>query len=134
MRQFSIPVRVYIEDTDVGGVVFYANYLKYMERARTESLRDVGVNLDLWHRQHRRLFVVRSVVVDYHLPARFDDQLIVSANIVTFKPASIEMEQPIYRGDEQLISSTVRIACVDADTLTPKAIPKVIREAITREH
>jgi len=132
MRQFSIPVRVYIEDTDVGGIVFYANYLKFMERARTESLRHAGVNLDHLHRQHRRLFVVRSVMVDYHIPARYDDQLTVSANIMTFRPASIEMEQPIHRGDELLISSTVRLACVDADSLTPTAIPKVIREALTR--
>lgn len=130
MREFSIPVRVYIEDTDVGGIVFYANYLKFMERARTEHLRHAGVNLDQLHRQHRRLFVVRSVSVDYHIPARYDDQLTVSANIMTFKPASIEMEQPISRGNELLISSTVRLACVDADTLKPTAIPTAIKEAI----
>ncbi len=128
-----MPVRVYIEDTDAGGIVFYANYLKFMERARTECLRDVGVDLDALHRQHRRLFVVRKVSVDYHLPARYDDQLTVNANIVTFRPASIVMEQPIYRGEELLISSTVRLACVDADTLAPTAIPNIIREAMTRE-
>ena len=133
MREFSIPIRVYIEDTDVGGIVFYANYLKFMERARTECLRHAGVNLDQLHRLHRRLFVVRSVVVDYHIPARYDDQLTVSANIMTFRPASIEMEQPIHRGDELLISSNVRLACVDADTLTPKAIPTVLKEAMIRE-
>lgn len=133
MRQFSIPVRVYIEDTDAGGIVFYANYLNFMERARTERLRHAGVDLDYWHQQQRRLFVVRSVLVDYHRPARYDDQLTVNANIMTFKPASIAMEQPIYRGSELLISSTVRLACVDADNLAPVAIPKEIREAMTRE-
>ncbi len=133
MRQFSLPVRIYIEDTDAGGIVYYANYLRYMERARTESLRHAGVDLDLWHRQHRRLFVVRSVVVDYHMPARYDDQLMVDANIVTLRPASIVMEQPVFRNDQLLISSTVKLACVDADTLTPTAIPKPIREAMTRE-
>jgi len=133
MRHFSIPVRIYIEDTDAGGIVFYANYLKYMERARTEALRHAGVNLDHVHRQQRRLFVVRSVLVDYHHPARYDDQLMVNANIMTIRPASIVMEQPIYRSDELLISSTVRLACVDADTMTPTAIPKAIREAMTRE-
>jgi len=130
MREFSIPVRVYIEDTDAGGIVFYANYLKFMERARTESLRHAGVNLDHLHRQHRRLFVVRSVMINYHIPARYDDQLTVSANIMTFRPASIEMEQPIHRGDELLTSSTVRLACVDADTLAPIAIPATISTAI----
>jgi len=133
MREFSIPVRVYIEDTDAGGIVFYANYLKFMERARTERLRHAGINLDHLHLQHRRLFVVRSVVVNYHIPARYNDQLTVSANIMTFKPASIEMEQPIKRGNELLISSTVRLACVDADTLAPTAIPNAIREAMTSE-
>ena len=127
MREFSIPVRVYIEDTDVGGIVFYANYLKFMERARTESMRHAGVNLDQLHRQHRRLFVVRSMVIDYHLPARYDDLLTVSANIMTFRPASIEMDQSIHRDDERLISSTVRLACVDADSFMPSAIPTVIK-------
>jgi len=86
--------------------VFYANYLKFMERARTERLRHAGINLDHLHLQHRRLFVVRSVVVNYHIPARYNDQLTVSANIMTFKPASIEMEQPIKRGNELLISTS----------------------------
>ena len=133
MRQFSMPVRVYIEDTDAGGIVYYANYLKFMERARTECLRQAGVELDLWHRQHRRLFVVRSVAVEYQSPARYDDQLIVNANIVTLKPASIVMEQPVFRDNQLLISSTVQLACVDADSLTPTAIPKSIREAMICE-
>ena len=131
MVQFSIPVRVYIEDTDAGGIVYYANYLRYMERARTECLRHAGINLDQWHQLQRRLFVVRNVKVDYHMPARYDDQLIVCANIVTFRPASIVMEQPIYRGEQLLISSTVKLACVNADTLSPTAIPKSITEAMT---
>lgn len=133
MRQFSILVRVYIEDTDAGGIVYYANYLKYMERARTECLRAAVVNLDHWHRERRRLFVVRSVKLDYHLPAQFDDELTVSANIMTIRPASIVMEQPIFRGEQCLLTSTVKLACVDADTLAPTAIPNEIKEAITRE-
>lgn len=133
MRPFSMPVRVYIEDTDAGGIVYYANYLKYMERARTECLRDAGVDLHYWQHQHRRLFVVRSVSVEYHRPARFDDLLTVNANIMTFRPASIVMEQPVYRNDELLLSSTVRLACIDADTLSPTVIPNPIREAMTRE-
>lgn len=131
MRQFSIPVRVYLEDTDAGGIVFYANYLRYMERARTDCLREAGIDLDVWQRQHRRLFVVRSVSVDYHAPARFNDQLVVSANIVTLKRASMVVEQPIYRDDTLLISSVVKLACIDADTLSPTAIPTPIKEAMT---
>jgi len=133
MSVFSMMVRVYIEDTDAGGIVFYANYLKYMERARTECLRNAAVNLDHWHREHRRLFVVRSVTLDYHLPAQFDDQLTVHANIMTIRPASIVMEQPIFRGEQLLLSSTVKLACVNADTLAPTAIPNAIREAMTHE-
>lgn len=133
MSQFSMQVRVYIEDTDAGGIVYYANYLKYMERARTECLRESAIDLDLWHREHRRLFVVRSVAVDYHLPAQFDDQLTVNANIMTIRPASIVMEQPIFRGEQLLLSSTVKLACVDADSLAPTAIPNAIKEAMTRE-
>lgn len=133
MSQFSMQVRVYIEDTDAGGIVFYANYLKYMERARTESLRAADINLDQWHREHRRLFVVRTVKVDYHLPAQLDDQLTVNANIMSIRPASIVMEQPIYRGEQLLLSSTVKLACVDADSLAPTAIPTAIKEAMTHE-
>jgi len=128
-----MPTRVYIEDTDAGGIVYYANYLKFMERARTEYLREVGIDLDLWQQKHRRLFVVRSVSVDYHIPARFNDLLSVQANTMTLRPASIVLEQPIYRGDELLLSSTVRLACVDADTLTPTVIPNQIKEAMTSE-
>lgn len=133
MRKFSLLVRVYLEDTDAGGIVFYANYLKFMERARTECLRAAKIDLGHWQREHKRLFVVRSVTIDYHLPAQFDDQLTVSANIMTIRPASIVMEQPIFRGDQLLLSSTVKLACVDADTLAPTAIPNAMREAITRE-
>jgi len=127
-----MQVRVYIEDTDAGGIVYYANYLKFMERARTECLRAAAIDLDQWHREHRRLFVVRTVKVDYHLPALFDDQLTVNANIMTIRPASIVMEQPIYRGEQLLLSSTVKLACVDADSLAPTAIPNAIKEAMTR--
>jgi len=81
MQSFSWPIRVYIEDTDAGGIVFYANYLKYMERARTEALRSLGFELDQWQNDERRLFVVRSIEVDYHKPAKFNEQLCVHANM-----------------------------------------------------
>ncbi len=126
-------IRVYIEDTDAGGIVYYANYLRFMERARTEWLRSCGIELDLWQHQHRKLFVVRSVQIDYRSPARFNDQLIASAKLMTFKAASLVCEQRIMRDDMLLSEATVVIVCVDADTLKPCAIPTEIKEAITRE-
>lgn len=127
-----MPIRVYIEDTDAGGVVFYANYLKYMERARTECLREQGIDLGHWQHTQRRLFVVRSATIDYRKPARCDDLLHVSANIVTLKRASLVLSQPVMREQSLLVEATVRLACVDADTLLPKAIPVEIQEALTR--
>lgn len=133
MSQFSIPIRVYIEDTDAGGIVFYANHLRFMERARTEWLRANGIELDVWQNDHRRLFVVRSVHIDYHSPARFNDQLTVGANLVTLKPASLICEQPIWCGKRLLSQAQVALACVDADTFSPRAIPTPIKEAVSRE-
>ncbi len=133
MASFSWPIRVYIEDTDAGGVVFYANYLKYMERARTEKLRALGIELDHWQDELRRLFVVRTIEVKYHKPARFNEQLRVHATIQTMKRASLICHQPIYRGDELLIDASVQLACVDADSLSPVAIPAAMQEAFRRE-
>ena len=128
-----MPVRVYIEDTDAGGIVYYANYLKYMERARTECLRSCGIELGEWQYRQRRLFVVSSLEIKYQQPARYDDQLTVCANIMTLRSASMIIEQPVFRNDEALVKATVRLACVDADTLSPAAIPLPIKEAMTRE-
>lgn len=129
-REFSISTRVYIEDTDAGGVVFYASYLRFMERARTEALRARGVSLGEWQDRHRRLFVVRTVHVDYLAPARLDDVLTVFADITTIKRASLVCEQPILAGDRKLVEATVRLACIDADTLAPVAIPGKLLERI----
>jgi len=126
-------IRVYVEDTDAGGIVYYANYLRFMERARTEWLRACGIELDLWQHQHRRLFVVRSVQIDYRSPARFNDQLIAGAKFVTVKSASLVCEQRIMRGDTLITDATVVLVCVDADTFKPCAIPTAIKKAVTRE-
>ncbi|NND89911.1 MAG: tol-pal system-associated acyl-CoA thioesterase [Granulosicoccus sp.] len=133
MSQFSLPIRVYLEDTDAGGIVFYASYLRYMERARTEWLRACGIELDHWQNVRRRQFVVRSVSIDYRSPARFNDQLTAGTRLVTLKSASLVCEQPVMRGDMELTTAVVKLVCVDADTLAPCAIPTEIREAITRE-
>ncbi|WP_020159987.1 MULTISPECIES: tol-pal system-associated acyl-CoA thioesterase [Methylobacter] len=133
MKRFIWPVRVYYEDTDAGGVVFHANYLKFFERARTEMLRAMG------HEQDRlmaegTIFVVRSVQVDYLLPARFNDQLQVSAEISFIKKASFDFEQQITRGDEVLCRGVIRIACLNAETMRPKVIPESLQEQLKNEY
>lgn len=130
MSNNSIPIRVYIEDTDAGGIVYYANYLRYMERARTEWLRACGIELDLWQEQHRTLFVVQSVQIDYRTPARFNDLLQADCQLVMLKSASLVCEQRVLRDATLLTRATVRLVCVDADTLSPRAIPKEIKEAL----
>jgi acyl-CoA thioester hydrolase len=116
---------VYYEDTDSGGVVYYANYLKFMERARTERLRAMGFEQDDLCREEGILFTVHSVRVDYRQPARFNDALEVSADITAVRRASLEFSQNIRRCGEQgvLCSGRIRIACVDALTLKPTALP-----------
>jgi acyl-CoA thioester hydrolase len=128
---FIWPVRVYYEDTDAGGVVFYANYLKFFERARTEMLRSLGYELDELAATANILFVVRSVQVDYLKPARFNQQLAVSAKIATSSKTSLTFEQTISHGDTVLCTSLIRIACVDASSLRPKAIPDYLLEQLT---
>ena len=109
---FVWPVRVYYEDTDSGGVVYYANYLKFMERARTEYLRHLGYEQDELIKNENIIFAVRTINVDYHKPARFNEQLEVSARVIECKKASMLFEQVICRKqDSQLLSSgTNRIA------------------------
>ena len=123
-------VRVYIEDTDAGGVVFYANYLRYLERARTEALRAAGVDLVEWQARHRRLFVVRRVRIDYLVPARLDDELTVHAQIRTLSRASLTLEQPIERAGARVVDAEVTLACIDADSLRPVRIPAPLAAAL----
>ncbi|MDD5114327.1 MAG: tol-pal system-associated acyl-CoA thioesterase [Methylobacter sp.] len=134
MHSFSWPVRVYYEDTDAGGVVFYANYLKFFERARTEMLRAMGYEQDRLIAEQGIIFVVRSVQVDYLLPARFNELLQVTAKVSVAKKASLTFEQIITRDDAVLTSGVIRIACLDANTMRPKAIPEILLEQLTHEH
>lgn len=131
MTEFSWPVRVYYEDTDAGGVVFYANYLKFFERARTEMLRHLGFEQDQLREQEGLLFVVRSVQVDYLKPARFNEQIDVSAKIIERKKTSLIFEQSIMRQRDLLCTGVVRIACLDAQSMKPKLIPNVILHQLT---
>lgn len=134
MNPFTWPVRVYYEDTDAGGVVFHSNYLNFFERARTEMLRSLGYEQDELRAKEGIIFVVRSVTVDYLVPARFNDQLQVSADITDAKKASLTFKQLITREDSILCSSLIRIACLDASTLRPKAIPDYLLEQLKNEH
>ena len=130
---FIWPVRVYYEDTDSGGVVYYANYLKFMERARTEYLRHLGYEQDALIKNENIVFAVRSVSLDYHKPARFNEQLEVTAQVIECKKASMLFKQIITRKEDSklLCSGTVRIASLMADSFKPCAIPKTIREIIS---
>ena len=133
-EKFIWPVRVYYEDTDAGGVVFYANYLKFFERARTEMLRAMGHEQDHLTATEGSIFVVRAVQVDYLSPARFNELLQVSAKVSLAKKASLIFEQAITRGDEVLCAAIIRIACLDAQTMRPKAIPENLLEQLKNEH
>ncbi len=131
MTEFNFQVRVYYEDTDAGGIVYYANYLKFMERARTEWLRSIGVDQPTLMRDQRLMFVVVSTDVKYVKPARFDDLLNVSCRMMSITRTSLSFAQEIRRDDEQgelLVSGMVKAACVDADRLRPRAIPANLLE------
>ena len=125
-RPFAWPVRIYWEDTDAGGIVYYANYLKFMERARTEWLRAAGIEQLPLKEQHGLMFVVVDLQAHYRRPARYGDELMVTCAIAERTRASLTFEQQIYRADELLIEGKVRVACLDANSLRPKALPKEI--------
>ena len=127
-------MRVYYEDTDSGGVVYYANYLKFMERARTEHLRAMGFEQDGLRRDHGILFAVHSIQVDFKQPARFNDKLEVSAEISEQRRASLTFFQQVHRcGEAQaLCSGHVRIACVNSASFKPVPIPDFIRSELSR--
>jgi acyl-CoA thioester hydrolase len=125
-KPFEWPIRVYYEDTDAQGVVYYANYFRFMERARTEWLRSLGVNMVALMRDERRIFVVAEVQARFAAPARLSDELIVTARLTNLTRVSFDIEQNIYRDSihgELLISGNVKAAYLDADTMRPKRIP-----------
>lgn len=130
---FNWPVRVYYEDTDAGGVVFYANYLKFYERARTENLRAMGFEQDQLMTEESVIFVVRSVQLDYLKPAKFNDLLNVTAQFSAVKSASLIFAQTVCRDDEVLNKATIRIACLDAETMCPKLIPEALKHALEND-
>ncbi len=123
---FTWLVRVYYEDTDLGGVVYYANYLKFLERARSEWLRHLGISQTRLLESDRLLFAITSVAVDYLKPARFEDQLAVTVELARLRRASMQFRQAVHRGSvdgELLCTAQVTAACLDADSMRPKPLP-----------
>jgi acyl-CoA thioester hydrolase len=133
--QFRWPVRVYYEDTDTAGIVYYASYLKFMERARTEWLRLRGFNHLALSEEHDTVFIVARLNIHYRQPARLDDQLLVGASVSKVGRASFDMQQLVYRDEKTLLcSATVRLACVSGARMKPVAIPHFLLTELKREN
>lgn len=142
LREFSWPIRVYYEDTDSGGVVYYANYLKFMERARTELLRSIGYEQDQLKQEQGIIFAVRSANIEYKKPARFNDELNVLTSITALGKASINFKQAVHlrsvHSDKPepgrlLSEAAIKIACLNATKFTPQSIPASIIKRINQE-
>ena len=131
---FIWPVRVYYEDTDAGGVVYHANYLRFMERARNEWLRAMGYPVEQIAAEENKLFVVRSVEMTFLRPARLSDKLGVSAEVVNTRKASMQLRQEVRKGcgagDELLVSATVELAMVDAERFRPTRLSRFLLEPL----
>jgi len=123
---FRWPVRVYYEDTDFGGVVYYANYLRYFERARTEWLRSLGVDHQRLAREEGLQFVVRRAELDFLRGARLDDELAITVELVELKRSYVMLRQQALRGEEPMAIAMVQAACVRRDTLKPAALPAAL--------
>ena len=130
-RAFSFPVRVYYEDTDAAGVVYYANYLRYLERARTEWLAALGHPLTELERVSGIVFVVRSLAIQYRAPARLSDALDVTVAIAKLRHATIALHQEVRRGAATLAGAVVDLACVDRQRLTPARMPSSLHGALS---
>ncbi len=134
MSSFSIDVRVYYEDTDSGGIVYYANYLKFMERARTEYLRFIGSEYKHLVEGQKYIFVVRKATIDFHKPARLDDLLKVSARIIVVGSASVQFDQTIKSlASDILCKGIIKLACLDATTYRPVKIPVEFSEVLKHD-
>jgi acyl-CoA thioester hydrolase len=130
VEPFSWAVRVYYEDTDAAGVVYYANYLRFMERARTEWLRSLGYDQSELAARHGIVFMVRSAAIDYRTPARFNDTLDVSVELDKVGAGHIDVIQRVTRNGEVLARATVKIACVGLRTMRPVRIPQPLATKI----
>ncbi|OGA41593.1 MAG: tol-pal system-associated acyl-CoA thioesterase [Betaproteobacteria bacterium RIFCSPLOWO2_12_FULL_68_19] len=125
-----IPVRVYYQDTDAGGVVFHAQYLAFMERARSELLNEAGIDLGRFAERHGLLFMVHELAVKYHRPARLNDMLSVSAEVVKLGHASLVFRQRVERDGELLVEADVTLALVERGRMRPARIPEELEQAL----
>jgi acyl-CoA thioester hydrolase len=130
MKRFSWPVRVYYEDTDAGGVVYYANYLKFFERARTEWLRSSGLNQDRLAQEEGLIFVVRRAALDFVRPARLDDMLEVTVEPQKLARVYVQLVQEASRGGQVLARAEVQVACLSLRGFKPAAIPQFVRDKL----
>lgn len=126
-------MRVYYEDTDSAGVVYYANYLRYLERARTEWLRALGFEQTELVEQHGVVFVVRSISVNYRSPARFNDALNISVELGGVGASQIDLEQRVLRAGDVLVDSNVQVVCVNRASMKPVRMPKPLLEKINQK-
>ena len=127
---FVFKLRVYWEDTDAGGVVFYANYLKFFERARTEWLRSLGFEQETLRRDQGLIFIVTDTSLSYRRPARLDDSLDVTARLLELRRASLRIAQQAWRSAELLTDGTIRLACVDAASFKPRPLPSLLMQSL----
>ncbi len=125
-KTFSFPIRIYYEDTDAGGIVYYANYLKYAERARTEFLRYLGINQQEMLKNQECGFVVRNCNINYKSPARLDDALNITCKVTELKGASLKMEQKLYREDTVICEIEITLVFLSLATMRPSKIPTEI--------
>jgi len=127
-----IQVRVYYQDTDAGGVVYHAQYLSFMERARSEMLNAAGIDLGRFAERHGMLFMVRKIALTYHLPARVNELLSVSAEVAKMGRASFVLRQRVERGAQLLVEADVTLALVDRDRMKPARMPAELEQALLR--
>lgn len=130
---FSFPVRVYYEDTDAGGVVYHARYLHFFERARTEYLRSLHFSQQTLLQTQKIVFVVKSLAIDYCVPAKLDDSLTVETEVTALKGATILFEQRLMRETVILSKATVKVACVDLSKMKPVPLPQEVKTAFSKQ-
>ena len=133
-QPYRWPVRVYYEDTDAAGVVYYANYLKFLERARTEWLRAAGFEQTALRDRHGVVFVVRALAIEYVAPAQFNDALEVEVAVSGARASVLDLAQSVLRDGQTLVTASVKIACVNTRSFKPVRIPKQILEKLAAEY
>lgn len=129
---FSLPVRVYYQDTDAGGVVYHSTYLNFMERARYEWLRELGFDVHTLVQDYKVLFMVRSLAIEYFKPALLDDLLHVTAQVTEVGRSRLMLTQHVLRGSVTLVSATVQAVCVGTDKLKPVSVPLPLRHKMDK--